>query len=82
MTRTEKLSERENRNQGEYFKHECRVSLITFPSFPFLFVVETTRIQKEFAVLDAKLEEHSRTSSELRRLQVNETTLHICPGQV
>ncbi|XP_023271636.1 oral-facial-digital syndrome 1 protein isoform X2 [Seriola lalandi dorsalis] len=31
--------------------------------------VETARIQKESAVIDAKLEEHSRARSELRRLQ-------------
>ncbi|XP_029385879.1 centriole and centriolar satellite protein ofd1 isoform X2 [Echeneis naucrates] len=31
--------------------------------------VETTRIQKESAIIDAKLEEHSRACSELRRLQ-------------
>ncbi|KAG7227653.1 hypothetical protein INR49_029414 [Caranx melampygus] len=31
--------------------------------------VETARIQKEAAVIDAKLEEHSRACSELRRLQ-------------
>ncbi|XP_040003972.1 oral-facial-digital syndrome 1 protein homolog isoform X2 [Xiphias gladius] len=32
--------------------------------------VETARIQKESAVINAKLEEHSRACSELRRLQV------------
>ncbi|KAI3356275.1 hypothetical protein L3Q82_017524, partial [Scortum barcoo] len=32
--------------------------------------LETARIQKESAVIDAKLEEHSRACSELRRLQV------------
>uniref|UniRef100_G3NIP7 OFD1 centriole and centriolar satellite protein n=1 Tax=Gasterosteus aculeatus aculeatus TaxID=481459 RepID=G3NIP7_GASAC len=32
--------------------------------------VETVRIQKESAIIDGKLEEHCRASSELRRLQV------------
>ncbi|XP_059199608.1 centriole and centriolar satellite protein ofd1 [Centropristis striata] len=32
--------------------------------------METTRIQKESAVINSKLEEHSRACSELRRLQV------------
>uniref|UniRef100_A0A673ASE6 Uncharacterized protein n=1 Tax=Sphaeramia orbicularis TaxID=375764 RepID=A0A673ASE6_9TELE len=38
--------------------------------------VETARIQKEAAVLDAKVEEHSRACSELRRLQVELDTAH------
>lgn len=38
--------------------------------------VETARIQKEAAVIDARLEEHSRACSELRRLQVNDTSLN------
>lgn len=37
----------------------------------YCFSVETARIQKESAVIDRKLEEHSRTCSELKRLQVN-----------
>lgn len=40
----------------------------------YYFSVETARIQKESAVIDSKLEEQSRTCSELRRLQVNKTT--------
>lgn len=43
------------------------------------FSVETARIQKESAEIDGKLEEHSRTRSELRRLQVN---IHSDPTPV
>lgn len=39
--------------------------------------VETAHILKESAAINAKKEEHSRTGSELRRLQVSETTLVI-----
>lgn len=39
----------------------------------FFLSVETARIQKESAAINAKVEEHGRASSELRRLQVNET---------
>uniref|UniRef100_A0A3Q3X657 Uncharacterized protein n=1 Tax=Mola mola TaxID=94237 RepID=A0A3Q3X657_MOLML len=53
ITRTEKLTENENRNK-----------------------LETARIQKESAVIDSKLEEHSRACSELRRLQVELETAH------
>lgn len=37
----------------------------------FYFSVETARILKESAALDAKLEEHIRACSELKQLQVN-----------
>lgn len=36
-----------------------------------MFSVETARIQQESALIDSKLEEHQRMSSELKRLQVN-----------
>lgn len=54
---------------------KLRTSLLLFCiAFTVLFFinfsVETDRIQKESAAVDAKLKEHSRACSELKRLQV------------
>uniref|UniRef100_A0A4W6CLX9 OFD1 centriole and centriolar satellite protein n=1 Tax=Lates calcarifer TaxID=8187 RepID=A0A4W6CLX9_LATCA len=52
-----------------HFEHTgCLICTIMLTFFYF-FAVETARIQKESAVINAKLEEHSRACSELRRLQ-------------
>lgn len=81
IKRTEKLTENENRNKSEYLDY-CKVSdrfalshlLNCVYILFFCSSVETARIQKESAVIDGKLEEHSRACSELRRLKVNNTS--------
>lgn len=79
IKRTEKLTENENRNKREYFNESkvidwCATASLDHVYILFYFSVETARIQKESAVIDDKLEEHSRACSELRRLQVTNTT--------
>lgn len=39
--------------------------------FLYIFSVETAQIQKKAAAVNARLEDHSRACSELKRLQVN-----------
>lgn len=75
MRRTEKLVENENKNKGQYLNY-CIIKdkLVDVLHHVFYFSVETARIQKESAAIDAKQREHSRACSELKRLQVQQTT--------